>query len=123
MGEVTRDEIRRACEAVGWRWLDPRVTPGGDDYSSAWDGKMDRFMILPRGADQERYDNADAHALLEAVFAVTGRPYAVRRDEDGFTVTDCGDDPPWNASVTESEYPTAAARAVLAWAEWKETKG
>lgn len=48
MSDPTRDEIRRACEAVGWEWLSPSVTSGGDDQSSAWDGQTEGFRNLRR---------------------------------------------------------------------------
>ena len=109
--DLTRDEIRAACEAVGWRWR--------DDHPAGWaedDGGDDRFWVYEEGGDATLpCFVCDAIALLEAWGEQTGRDYAIRRDGDGFTLTALSDKDERLGSVAAHDLSTAAVRAVNAW--------
>jgi hypothetical protein len=103
MGEVTRDDVRRACEAVGWEWEGDEVT-----LESAVDGHgLNRFYAT----EHEDRGNSNALALLRATgehFEVIyrGVGWSVRIRAGNYYHSGC-----WHAEDTLRE---AAVRAVLA---------
>lgn len=129
--ELTRDDIKRACEAVGWEWWESKVTPGGAPDSGGWDGRLDRFPTLQRRADQERSDNADALAMLDARAELSGCSYSITAHRAmghrgrWYTVTIVpGPYDDIDADIAAGggpNLPEAAVRAVLAWAEAKSS--
>lgn len=65
MSDLTRDEIRRACEAVGWKWVET------DTQCWAERGTGECFFLIMIGPDEEEDDltlicPCDAIALLKA---------------------------------------------------------
>jgi hypothetical protein len=119
MGEVKRDDVRRACEAVGWEWSH------GD--SAFLDASMTlRFPAPYEGqeADRDR-DNLDAFALLEA-FRLQDpmfrdwsleSPVDYDKEDGGFRacVTDRLGDGKTSWYYDHPDAPDAAVGAVLAW--------
>lgn len=112
MSELTRDEIRRACEAVGW---------------SHYNREGDQDMWWPEGDGGAIYtsdplSDADALALLEA----TGHAFKVHHVPGRAAAWWLSWDVPWPSPTTwhaGATLPEAAVRAVLAWAKAKEAKG
>ena len=110
MSDVTRDETRRACAAVGWEWY-----AGAPSHPGYFRDPSDLGShLLAVGG---RLSDADALALLEA----TGEPFEV------FYFPDERD---WSVGIGEYRtreslvcpfdgdgltLPAAAVRAVLAW--------
>ena len=114
MSDVTRDEIRKAAEAVGWGWC--------STAHQTWAERLEDetlFLVTDDpdvpGGEMPTCFECDALALLEA----TGEPSQVRCAPRNritkYAVTINGR--AWHYAPT---LPAAAVRAVNAWAESKE---
>lgn len=119
--ELTREEIREACEAVEWEW-NKRKRPVGQetdighfDYARQVVATAHGERIAqPRFHPTSRVANEDAHALLEA----TGEEFRVQRYRKGgkWRYGAAVADGPWR---NEDTFRAAATRAVNAWARSK----
>jgi hypothetical protein len=118
MGEVKRDEAKRVCEAVGWKWDDG---PGWYRHDDMDDGRPWTDLALSGG---------EALALLEAFrlqdpmfrdWSLEG-PVDYDKEDGGFRacVTDRLGDGKTSWYYDHPDAPEAAVRAVLAWKEARD---
>lgn len=116
----TRDEIREACEAVVWEWVERRKPPGEeirmDDFDHARQGTAIRFHPTARPGQL----TADALALLEAwrLKDAQDRWYQIDSpclggESFGVDLVDGGE----SSEVWGATLPAAAVRAVNAWSK------
>lgn len=121
--DLTRDEIRSACEAVpGWEWNERQKPPGEEldwnhfDFArEVWEHPGGERVVIARFHPTSRTPNEDALALLEA----TGEEYQINRQRDPWDIKEWGE-----FEVVLSDFArggpdlkTAAVRAVNQWAE------
>lgn len=107
MAELTRDEAKRACEAVHWKTTE---TGGGFMVSTpfGWCGWKALFRVEV------------AMALLEATGCSFKIHFVPEREDDPWWVAW---DVPWPGRpdwIPGATLPSAAVRAVLAWKEARD---
>lgn len=119
MSDLTREEIRRACGAVGWKWHPGKECPpiekvDMDDFDYARD-QYGSVRFFPYWS---HFFEGDAWALLESV----GEEFELRfvpGDHPRSTCIRWVGDSAWTPGPN---LPAAAIRAVNAWAESRERK-
>lgn len=123
MAKLTRDEIKKACEAVGWRWVETE----SQGWAESPEKDEEEYFLVTKDIDDPDSDllpcfDCDAIALLKTWMSRRrGREARIFMDEFGDThVALLDDGGKWSEDQSEPGLPTAAVRAVNAWAEVRE---
>lgn len=115
--DLTRDEIKAACEAVGWRWVEEDESWVPRDSWAIDEDDISRFeahSLMNGRPTWPSHTDGDATALLNATGERWQCGRSIGKEEPYFALI------PGQPHMFGPDLKTAAVRAVNQWAETKK---